>query len=142
MTSKTIRYEKTSKYKYRLSEELRVQTKIRPPATIDEVDYAITMEGLVIGKLWYPWDGPSGPTIDRKENMRASCIHDIIAEAMRSGKLPQSNWKPANEELGRFCIEDGMSPWWAINIYVRGVSLTKNWCRVTTKPEHQIIEAP
>ena len=142
MTSATIRHSEITRYKYRVEETLAVQTKIRPPQPINQEDFGITMDGVVIAKKGYLWDGASGPAIQRKQNRRASCIHDVLAEAMRQGLLPQSNWIPANEELGRLCIEDGMSPWWAINIYVRGVSLTNNWCRVTCKPEHPILEAP
>ena len=141
-TSKTVKYFETTKYKYEVYEECRVQTKIRPEFPIDQEDYAITTDGVVVAKRGYMWDGASGPAIQRKENKRASLIHDILAEAMRAGLLPQSCWMPANEELGRLCIEDGMSNWWAINIYVRGVSLTNNWCRRTTKLEHPILEAP
>jgi hypothetical protein len=138
---KTImKYFKIEKYKYEVAETYCCQTKIIPPQTIDQEDFGITASGIVMAKKGYMWDGPSGPTIDRKENMRGSLIHDIFAEAMRQGLLPQSCWIPANEELGRLCIEDGMNSWWAKNVYVRGVSLTNNWCRVTCKPEHEIIE--
>jgi hypothetical protein len=142
MTSTTVKYTPITRYKYRVVEDCSVPTKILPPVPIDQEDFSISGLGLVTAKRGYLWDGPSGPTIDRKENMRASLIHDVLAEAMRQGLLPQDCWIPANEELGRLCIEDGMSPWWAKNIYVRGVSLTNNWCRVTGKPEHPIYEVP
>jgi len=137
-----MRYFRITDYKYEVAEEEVCRSGIRFPKWIDQSDFAILPGGLIVAKKGYKWDGPSGPTFDRKENMTPSLFHDILAEAMRMGLLPQSFWKPANELLVRLCIEKGMNPWWAKNVYGLGVSLTKNWCRVTCKPEHPILEAP
>lgn len=137
-----MKYFKTDKYKYEVVENDHYDSGIPFGVFIVREDFAILPTGDIIAKKGYMWDGPSGPTIDRKENMRASLYHDILAEAMRLGLLPQSFWTEANEMLGRICIEDGMSPWWAKNVYVRGVSLTNNWCRITGKPERPILESP
>ena len=35
----------------------------------------------------YAWDGPSGPTIDTSNSMRASLVHDVLYQAMREEGL-------------------------------------------------------
>ena len=137
-----MKYFEITRYKYELAETDSVLSGIPFPDNIDNDEFSIFKDGTIVAKKGYLWDGPSGPTWDRKENMRASLFHDVLAEAMRQGLISQAYWIPANDLLGRICVEDGMWPWWAINVYVRGVSLTNNWCRVTGEPEHPILEAP
>jgi hypothetical protein len=133
---------KITRYEYEVYEDDCYESGIVFGVDVDQSDFAISATGRITAKKGYMWDGCSGPTIERKQNHRAGLYHDILAEAMRMGLIPQSFWTPANEMLGRICVEDGMSPWWAKNVYVRGVSLTNNWCRVTGKPEHVVFEAP
>lgn len=47
----------------------------------------------------YAWDGASGPTIDTKNTIKASLIHDCLYQAMRLGILDQSYRKAADKEL-------------------------------------------
>lgn len=136
-----MKYFETTKYKYEVAVEERVHTNIIPPVPIDQPDFAITADGVVIAKVGYMWDGPSGPTFDTPDFMTGSLVHDILAEAMRQGLLPESFWILANKELVRICKEKGMSKIRATWVYW-GVCLTNNWCRRTTKPEHPILEAP
>ena len=56
----------------------------------------------------YAWDGPSGPTIDTKDFMRPSLVHDAFYQLMREGKLGQECRKDADELLKIMCIKDGM----------------------------------
>jgi hypothetical protein len=121
LPDKPLKHFRITRYKYEVYAPIAVQTAIRPPAPINEEDFGITMDGVVVAKKGYKWDGASGPAIQRKENRRASLIHDILAEAMRLGLLPQHCFALANDELVRLCIEDGMNPWWAKNIYGLGV---------------------
>lgn len=69
----------------------------------------LTDDGRLCLFARFPWDGASGPAIDRKENMRASCVHDGLYRAMREGLLPQRFRDEADEEYHRRLEEDGMS---------------------------------
>jgi hypothetical protein len=68
-------------------------------------------DGTYTVRVGYCWDGPSGPTIDDKTNMRGSLGHDVKYQLMRLGILPQLVRETADRELQRECIEDGMWKW-------------------------------
>jgi hypothetical protein len=109
-----IRYR--SGYKYQLVEEYSVTTTVIPKQNI-ETDYIdLNTDGELIIKKGYAWDGPSGPTIDTKNFMRGSLIHDALYQLMRTEHLSKDEWRAeADLELKRFCLEDGMSKiraWW------------------------------
>ncbi len=78
-----------------------------------ETDYLWLGEsGLLIIKKGYAWDGPSGPTIDTKNFMRGSLVHDALYQLIRLGKLNKNTHRIfADRELYFICLEDGM--WWA-----------------------------
>ena len=57
----------------------------------------------------YPWDGASGPTIDTKDSMVPSLIHDFLYEAFRQGKLDPHEWREkADLEFYDLCLACGM----------------------------------
>ena len=65
----------------------------------------------------YAWDGPSGPTIDTKNSLRASLVHDIFYQAIRNGVIPDSYRRLADKEFRLILKEDEMSfirrwIWW------------------------------
>lgn len=108
-----------SGYKYQLKRPVVVATKIRPDEekTIDTFIKLGTDGTLEISDT-YAWDGPSGPTIDTKNFMRGSLVHDTLYQLMREGGLDKATWrKAADEELVRLCREDGMTrirAWWML----------------------------
>lgn len=63
---------------------------------------------VLIIRKGYAWDGPSGPTIDTKDFMRASLVHDSLYQCMRQGLIDISLRKACDEELKRICLESGM----------------------------------
>jgi hypothetical protein len=66
--------------------------------------------GELIVKKGYAWDGPSGPTIDTKNFMRGSLVHDALYQLIRLGCLDKNIYRLlADETLYRICREDGMS---------------------------------
>lgn len=65
----------------------------------------------------YSYDGPSGPTIDTKNFMRGSLVHDVIYQLIREGELPMERRKWADEILRKICREDGMSSFRAWYVY-------------------------
>lgn len=114
-----IRYR--SGYKYQLVEHYSVEVNIRPAEPIDTDYIALTTAGLLTVKKSYAWDGPSGPTIDTKNFMRGSLVHDALYQLMRDGYLPETFRETADIELHRICREDGMSKFraWYVLLGVR-----------------------
>jgi len=109
-------------FKYQLTDSYRHQLPFSPPrAALDEW-IQLDETGLLTVRHGYAWDGPSGPTIDTKNFMRGSLVHDALYQLLREGLLPE-NYRPlADNEMHRICLEDGMShlrAWYVL----RGVRL-------------------
>ena len=97
-----------SGFKYQLSREYQVVTPL--------LGYTITTDyislnewGLLTIRKGYAWDGPSGPTVDTKNFMRGSLIHDALYQLLRMGLLPETERFIVDKILQLSCIEDGMS---------------------------------
>ena len=108
-----------SGYKYQLKKAIAVPTKIRPDEEKVIGRYIkLGTDGLLEISDGYAWDGPSGPTIDTKNFMRGSLVHDALYQLMREAGLDKDKWrKAADEELVRICREDGMTrlrAWWVL----------------------------
>jgi len=75
----------------------------------------------------YAWDGPSGPTWDRKTNMEPSLYHDVICQAIREGLLDKKWRKYADELFHQHLLKAGMKPWiaWCYYKVVRAYSRIK-----------------
>jgi hypothetical protein len=100
-------------YKYQLAADEVFETRITPPQGIDTEFISLSVNGVLKVKQGYAWDGPSGPTWDRKENMRGSLAHDALYQLMRNELLP-GRWRPdADAYMCQCCIEDGMRKYWA-----------------------------
>lgn len=104
-------------YKYQLAEDYEVSTKIFPSSDITTPFICLTIGGILTVKGGYAWDGPSGPTIDTKNFLRGSLVHDALYQLMRM-KCLDCGWRPAaDEELIRICKQDGMwglRRWWVM----------------------------
>ena len=127
-----------SGYKYQLSETYSTSTNIHP---VDDVltDYIdLFADGHIVIRKGYAWDGPSGPTIDTKNFMRGSLVHDAIYGLMRQGLLKKDNRGAADLLLRRMCKEDGMSSiraWWVYRgVRLGGGSAVSNRKKVLTAP--------
>jgi hypothetical protein len=110
-----ITFKKRRKYKYNLQTEYRYQTNIVVDKPVDLGKLEITNDGHLTIREGYAWDGPSGPTIDTKNFMRGSLIHDALYQLMRSTIIDQGQRKRADEILKEICIDAGMSKiraWW------------------------------
>lgn len=107
-------------YKYQLYTDYEVLTDIRLSACIGDW-IVLSADGLLSIKKGYAWDGPSGPTIDTKDFMRGSLVHDALYQLMREDKLPLSCRDNADRILRDICIEDGMFrvQAWAVYLGVR-----------------------
>ena len=98
---------KDARYKYQITKEYWVQINIHPMAPMNHVFYGLEPNGLLCIKVGYRWDGASGPTIDTKNTMRASCIHDIFYQMMRERQIRLEHKDAADLELKRIMLEDG-----------------------------------
>lgn len=110
-----ILYKKRRKYKYNLHSdfEYAAEIQVEKPAILGLVE--IDADGQLLIKKGYSWDGPSGPTVDTKNFMRGSLVHDALYQLMREEVIAQHQRERADEILSELCIEDGMSrirAWW------------------------------
>ena len=103
-------------YKYQLAADYTIQTDIKPDEFARTPRLRLDTDGELYILEGYAWDGPSGPTIDTKNFMRGSLVHDALYQLMRQGHISPENWrKPADDLLIKICREDGMSAlraWW------------------------------
>ena len=130
LISKHIKYHKG--FKYQLVEDAKFQIKCKVPHNI-QTDYInLNTNGELTIKDGYAWDGPSGPTIDTKNFMRGSLVHDALYQLMRQELLPIHEKENADNELKRLCLADGMTKlraWWVIkglNMFGKASTLPEN----------------
>ena len=67
-------------------------------------------DGVLTVEVGYAFDGPSGPTIDTKNSMRASLVHDAGYQLMREGAISRTIYRKYIDEIFRdILLEDGMN---------------------------------
>lgn len=105
-----IRYREGG-YKY----QLRAAYAVLLPELVDLTRTPIITEWVTLDpdgtlriRAGYCWDGASGPTLDTRDSMRASLVHDALYQLMRLGLLPQSLRGAIDRIFRRICKEDGM----------------------------------
>ena len=114
-----------SGYKYQVAETFTLQTTIKYfTVATDSGRVRLNSLGVLTIVEGYATDGPSGPTLDRKENMIAGVGHDALYQLMREGKMPFASWQEADRNYGLWLREHGA---WAITakLNVFGLSLMK-----------------
>lgn len=111
MSGASIYYRDLVDYKYQLMRPYAYETEIVIPAAVKTPGGWVTLSktGKLCTKKGYAWDGPSGPTIDTKNFMRGSLVHDALYQLMRERLLSGRMRKAADEILYDLCREDGMS---------------------------------
>jgi len=124
-----IEYKKRRKYKYNLHSDYEHSTGITVDDPCDTKFLKIDSNGKLLIKNGYSWDGPSGPTIDTKNFMRGSLLHDALYQLMRECVVDQNQRKRADEILREICREDGMSKvraWWVYKaVRIAGAGRTR-----------------
>jgi len=128
-------------YKYQLATKERFDdTGVRPPCILQTRWLRLRPNGLLEIKSGYAWDGPSGPTFDSKNSIRASLAHDAFYQLMRL-KLLDRIWRvEADLYLDKVLEEDGM--WFPRRWYwLKGVQLFAAGAAdpINKKP---VLEAP
>jgi hypothetical protein len=123
MNSKIAAYR--SGYKYQLAEDFHLTGTIIPKKDSDEHFLSIRMDGKLIIKKGYAWDGVSGPIQDTNENMRASLVHDAYYQLMRGKKVIKKskskkidNRKKADKLFKSMLKEDGLASTTAHSYYL------------------------
>ena len=113
---------KEGAYKYQLAAPYTCQTPLRPAADI--VTRWVTLS--TSGKLWiseaYAWDGASGPTIDTKNTITPSLVHDALTQLIRLGLLPASA-KPAVDAFLKTMLEERGTLFIRARLWWRGVQI-------------------
>ncbi len=137
------RYRVIRDYKYQLMEDYAHEIDLRPEGDIEFRFVALSAAGLLRVRKAYAWDGPSGPTIDTRNFMRGSLVHDALYQLMRLGALDyRVHRKRADELLRDICREDGMSALrsWAVYRAVR--LFGESNAQPREEPEVEVICAP
>ena len=96
-------------YKYQLrAPYVIVLPEIRPEHGAGTEWLTLEPDGTLTIRAGYAWDGASGPTIDTRDSMRASLVHDALYQLMRLRMLEHS-YRPAVDLIfRRLCEQDGM----------------------------------
>ena len=96
-------------YKYQLAAPYWLQTEIYGFDLALDGFVVLEPSGMLTFNRGYAWDGPSGPTVDTKNSMRGSLVHDGLYQLM--GVEPELlQYRPyADDLLYSICCEDGMS---------------------------------
>lgn len=120
-----------------------MQLDIRPQSDIEFLFLSLTVTGLLTVKKGYAWDGPSGPTIDSRDFMRGSLVHDALYQLMRLNTLDYQVYRQrADEYLREICLEDGMSAFRAWYSYQAVRLFGEANARPRDEPEIEKICAP
>jgi hypothetical protein len=126
-------------YKYQLKQNYSHQTPF--VGVYASTDFILLVPtGLLVIKRGYAWDGPSGPTIDTKDFMRGSLVHDALYQLMREGHLDTVHKDTADRILQEICIQDGMNRFIAVVVY----QAVKKFGGPATDPNinHPLLTAP
>jgi hypothetical protein len=105
---KQIKYRSLKRWKYQLK-DVYIDSAPVLGCTYQDNYLSINSLGALIIHRGYCWDGPSGPTIDTKNTMRASLVHDALYQLIRKNILPVTFRKEIDDHFRQQLIEDGMS---------------------------------
>jgi hypothetical protein len=146
-------YRSLKKYKYQLVDDYAIQIdtkrikidmkRVKGIRSALTKFLSISTGGvLTIGKF-YAWDGPSGPTIDTRDFMRGSLVHDALYQLMREGVLDYKvDRKHADEILRKLCLEDGMCSFRAWYVYQSVRICAAKGARPRKEHEPEVICVP
>ena len=107
-------------FKYQIAEDLILQTSFRPESNIYSDFCCLTMNGELLLKRGFAWDGASGPVVDRKSNMIAGAGHDGLYRLMRKGLLDHNLWPEADAMFAKWLKDNGA---WALTIKIDSLGL-------------------
>lgn len=127
-------------YKYQLKDNYIVATSVFPDRFCHLDFVRLDTSGTLYIVSGYAWDGSSGPTIDSKDSMRASLVHDALSQLARAGYLDAKKYKKAiDAEYIKILEEDGM---WGFRRGVHAIGLRIAGTSYLEKQPEIIVEAP
>jgi hypothetical protein len=139
-------YRELHRYKYQLMKDYTMPIGLKPVKPIrPELSRFLSLspEGVLFIGEFYAWDGPSGPTIDTKDFMRGSLVHDALYQLMREKVLDhKKHRKRADEILREICLEDGMCSLRAWYVYKALRIFAGSCARPSKEPKPEVISAP
>ena len=138
------KYQLHRTYVHDLPKEFRLH--IKESFTSDFLD--LTVSGILTIRSGYAWDGPSGPTIDTKNFMRGSLVHDALYQLLREQHFgtvfdegPRESVRLLADRLLRSIVkEDGMSStrawwvYWAVRLGGKDAADPRRGKKVETAP--------
>jgi len=96
-------------YRYQLAKDFRITTPIKGESLRHDY-FELYKSSVLLVKKGYAWDGASGPTIDTKDSMEPSLVHDVFCQAMRLELLSFNKWQDTVNEFFRdHCKMCGMN---------------------------------
>jgi hypothetical protein len=139
-----IKYRKIDGYKYQLMEKYVHETQWALPKAVETGGKWVILSktGKLTLKKGYAWDGPSGPTIDSKNFMRGSLVHDGCYQLIREKLIPPRKRKPADVLLWLICLEDGMARVRADYVYHAVRAFGAGAAKPSKKIKPVVIKAP
>jgi hypothetical protein len=117
-----IHYRKLKEYKYQLMENYEIEISMSASTDIKSDFIKLSKDGDLTISKGYSWDGPSGPTVDTKNFMKAALVHDALYQLMRQGHLDYKAVRSkADLLLRKMCIEVGMSSFraWYVHLALK-----------------------
>jgi hypothetical protein len=139
-------YRKLTSYKYQVMKRYTIQIDLNPLKRIRPKVarfLSLSHDGVLTIKKYYAWDGPSGPTIDTRDFMRGSLIHDALYQLMREGVLDYRVHRQRADEIFReLLLEDGMCSFRAWYAYQAVHLFAEGGARPQKEHEPEIISAP
>lgn len=102
-------YQKLGRWKYRLAADYQIKIGFFETKAERGNDYVWLDHGSLTIFKGYAWDGPSGPSIDTRNWMRASLVHDALYQLIREGHVPRDLRKSVDQLMRSHLLEDGMS---------------------------------
>lgn len=103
-----ITYRDLRNWKYELVKDYSLQTSIGGVEFHNDF-IELKFDGILTIAKGYCWDGPSGPTIDTKNTMRASLVHDVFYQMIRLEVLAPVRREAVDRFFHSLLRKDGMS---------------------------------
>jgi hypothetical protein len=143
-----MKYRELKNYKYELVEDFHYLHKLFPKTIENDSNEKNPLIELNKKRLFifkgYAWDGPSGITVDTKNFMRGSLVHDALYQLMRQKRLGIEYREIADDLLYEICVMDGMSKFRASYVLAAVKMFGRSSAEPTEKKEDQdlILVAP
>ena len=109
-------------YANQVHEDFSLKLKYNPTVSYENNFLSINVSGVLSIKAGYAWDGASGPTVDTKNTIVPSCVHDALYQLMREKAIPRSFRIHADQLFYEMLRSRGMM-WFRAQYWYRGVRM-------------------